>query len=74
LRTSLIVDAEPLTGAPDREGGRHPPLSEMGNLQRRGFHEALLEANTFEDLPGQWQGAILKAEQNRPKLRLVRGD
>jgi len=29
---------------------------------------------TFEDLPGDWQAAILKAEQNRPKLRVVSGD
>jgi hypothetical protein len=49
------------------------PLSEMGDLQRREFHEALLEAGTFEDLPGKWQAAILKAEQNRPKLRLING-
>jgi hypothetical protein len=32
---------------------------------------ALLEADTFEDLPGKWQAAILKGEQNRPKLRIV---
>jgi hypothetical protein len=44
---------------------------ELDDLQRREFHEALLEAATFEDLPGRWQAAILKAEQNRPKLRLV---
>jgi len=31
----------------------------MGNLQRRDFREALLEAGTFEDLPGKWQAAIL---------------
>jgi hypothetical protein len=30
-----------------------------------------LEAATFEDPPGKWQAAILKAEQNRPKLRVV---
>jgi hypothetical protein len=52
----------------------HPPLSELADLQRREFHEALLEADTFEDLPGKWQAAILKAEQNRPKLRLVPSD
>ena len=46
----------------------------MGDLQRREFHEALLEAAGFKDLPGKWQAAILEAEQNRPKLRLVRGD
>ena len=34
----------------------YPPLSEMSNGQRREFHEALLEAATFEDLPGKWQG------------------
>jgi hypothetical protein len=52
----------------------HPPLSELDDLQRREFHEALLEADTFEDLPGKWQAAILEAEQNRPKLRLVTRD
>jgi hypothetical protein len=34
----------------------------------------LLEAGTFEDLPGKWQAAILEAEQNRPKLRVVTSD
>jgi len=43
----------------------YPPLSELGDLQRREFHEALLEARSFEDLPGKWQAAILEAEQNR---------
>jgi hypothetical protein len=38
------------------------PLSEMGDQQRREFHEALLEANSLEDLPGKWHAAILKAE------------
>jgi hypothetical protein len=42
----------------------YPPLSELGDLQRREFHEALLDAATFEDLPGKWQAAILKAKQN----------
>jgi hypothetical protein len=49
----------------------HPPLSELDEPQRREFHEVLLEAETFEDLPGKWQAAILEAEQNRPKLRVV---
>ena len=49
----------------------YPPLCELGDLQRREFHEALLEAATFEELPGKWPAAILAAEQNRPKLRLV---
>ena len=49
----------------------YAPLSEMSDYQRRDFHEALLDADSFEDLPGKWQAAILAAEQNRPKLRLV---
>jgi hypothetical protein len=49
----------------------YAPLSEMSDLRRREFHEALLDADSFEDLPGKWQAAILKAEQNRPKLRIV---
>ncbi len=52
----------------------YPPLCEVGEVQRREFHEALLEARTFEDLPGKWQAAILGAEDNRPKLRVVSGD
>jgi hypothetical protein len=52
----------------------HPPLSEMSAELRRDFHEALLEADDFEDLPGKWQAAILKAEQSRPRLRAVGGD
>ena len=43
----------------------------MNEPQPREFHEALLEAGSFEDLPGKWQAAIVGAEQNRPKLRLV---
>jgi hypothetical protein len=35
-----------------------PPLSELNDLQRREFHEALLEAGSFEGLPGKWQAAI----------------
>jgi hypothetical protein len=27
--------------------------------------------DSFEDLPGKWQPAILKAEQNRPRLRVI---
>ena len=52
----------------------YPPLSELGREQRREFHEALLDADSFEDLPGKWQAAILKAEENRPKLRIVASD
>jgi hypothetical protein len=49
-------------------------LSEIGDRRRREFQEALLDAHTFEDLPGKWQAAILKAEQRRPKLRIVGDD
>jgi len=52
----------------------YPPLSDIGEHQRREFHEALLGAETFEDLPGKWQAAILKAEQSRPNLRVVRSE
>jgi len=51
-----------------------PPMSELGDLQRGEFHEALFEAVTFEDLPGKWQAAILRAKQNRPKLRAATSD
>jgi hypothetical protein len=52
----------------------YPPLSEMSDAQRREFHEALLDTDSFEDLPGAWQAAILEAEQNRPRLRVIRSD
>jgi len=45
----------------------YPPLCEMSDLQRQEFQEALLDADTFEDLPGKWQAAIVRAEENRPK-------
>jgi hypothetical protein len=41
---------------------------------RREFHEALLDADDFEDLPGKWQAAVLEAEENRPKLRVIGSD
>ena len=50
----------------------YPPLSQLSDHQRREFHEALLDADSFEDLPGKWQAAVVAAEQNRPKLRLIR--
>ena len=49
----------------------YPPLTVMSAEQRRELHKALLEADTSEDLPGKWQAAVLKAEENRPKLRIV---
>jgi hypothetical protein len=41
----------------------YPPLSDMDARARREFHEALLEAGSFEDLPGKWQAAILQAKR-----------
>jgi hypothetical protein len=58
-----------------RRAGRvvgYPPLCNMGDLQRREFQEAMLDAYSFEDLPGKWQAAIVSAEQSQPKLRVVR--
>ena len=52
----------------------YPPLCELGDLERREFQEALLDADSFEDLPGNWQAAIVTAEQNRPDLRIVGSD
>jgi hypothetical protein len=52
----------------------YPPHSEMSDQQRREFHELLLHADRFEDLPGKWQAAILSAEENRPKLRVMGSD
>jgi hypothetical protein len=44
----------------------YPPLSEMSEPERREFQEALLDADSFEDLPGKWQAAVLKAEGASP--------
>ena len=49
----------------------YPPLIEMSGQTRREFHEAVLEAQAFEDLAGKWQAAILEAEKNRPQLRFL---
>jgi hypothetical protein len=57
-----------------RKAVAYPPLCDMSDLQRREFHEALLDADAFEDLPGQWRAAILKAEENAPNLRIVGAD
>jgi hypothetical protein len=67
-----MANAE-LSGRVEKVVG-YPPLSEMNADQRRQFHEALLDADRFEDLPGKWQAAILKAEQSRPNLRVVSSD
>ena len=40
----------------------YPPLCKMGDVQRREFHDALLDADN-DDLPAKWQAAIFNAEQ-----------
>jgi hypothetical protein len=45
-----------------------------GFSSRREFHEALLDADSFEDLPGKWQAAIVEAVRNRPPRHVVSGD
>ena len=65
------ADGERRAEPPRREVVGYPPLSELGDLQGREFHEALLDADGFEDLPGKWQAAIVAAEQNLPNLRLI---
>ena len=38
---------------------------------RSGYKTAKARRTPFEDLPGKWQAAILKAEENRPNLNIV---
>ena len=49
----------------------YAPLSELSDLQRREFHEALLEAASFEDLPGRWEAAILEARRSGDLVRAM---
>jgi hypothetical protein len=57
-----------------RGSSAHPPVGSIDATDRREFHDALLEADSFEDLPGKWQAAILRAKGDRPHLRVVSGD
>jgi hypothetical protein len=57
-----------------REGGRLPAALRYVRTPAARVPAALLDADSFEDLPGKWQAAILKAEENRPNLRVVDGD
>jgi hypothetical protein len=68
--------------SPDGERGAQPPRREgrrlpapLRHVRNSGVSStALLEADSFEDLPGKWQAAIVKSEQNRPNLRLISSD
>jgi hypothetical protein len=74
--TSLAPDGHAVSSVPcsvEKVVG-YPPLVEMDERQRREFHEALLDADSFDDLPGKWQAAILNAEAARPHLLVVNGD
>jgi hypothetical protein len=55
------TDGERRAEPPRREGRRLPAALRLGTDQRREFFEALLDAASFEDLPGMWQAAILEA-------------
>jgi hypothetical protein len=73
--TSLAPDGHAVSSVPcsvEKVVG-YPPLVDMDDRQRREFQEALLDADSFEDLPGKWQAAILEAEAGRPQLRVVSG-
>jgi hypothetical protein len=51
----------------------YPPLCKMGDLPRREFHEALLDADRFEDLPGtgcSFEGGAEPAEAASRQRRL----
>jgi len=52
----------------------YPPLCEIGAGSAARVPRGAARRRQLEDLPGKWQPAILKAEQNRPNLRLVSDD
>jgi hypothetical protein len=54
-----------------RKAVAYPPLSDLGPKLRREFQEALIEAASFEDLPGKWQAALLESEANAPDLKVI---
>jgi hypothetical protein len=50
------------------------PLCDMGTDQRREFHEALFDADSFEDLPGKWQAAIVRLSRTGRTSAVISGD
>jgi hypothetical protein len=56
---------------PPRQEGCGLPSALRNERPATPGDEALLVADSVEDLPGKWQAAILTAAQNRPNLRLV---
>jgi hypothetical protein len=47
------------------------PLCNMSDLQRREFLQGAARRRHLRGPARKWQAAILKAEQNRPNLRIV---
>jgi hypothetical protein len=43
----------------------YPPLSDIDPELRREFQAALIEAESFEDLPGKWQAAPWSRRRTR---------
>jgi hypothetical protein len=57
---------------PPRREGRHLPTDVRDERPPApGVPRGAPRRDTFEDLSGKWQAAILKADQNRPDLRIV---
>ena len=50
------------------------PSPGMAESKESGHRLERALAGGFEVLPAKWQAAIVKAEQQRPKLRVVSGD
>ena len=43
-----------------------PPLCEISAAARAELDELVTLADSFEDLPGKWQAAVLRAESGSP--------
>jgi hypothetical protein len=52
----------------------YPPLSEVSADQRRGLHEALLDADCFEDLPGNGRRQSSKPKRHVGSFASSLGD
>jgi len=52
----------------------YPPLCDMDAAQRREFHDALLDAGAFGDLPVRWLGGGRRRGAEPARLRVVGSD
>jgi hypothetical protein len=50
----------------------YPPLSELGDLRRRKFHEALLDANALRDRSDKWRTTLVEADAVCPGGKIRR--